>query len=93
MYSLVNKEDKPFKVKVSSNGQNAILCLASYGPIFGGGNDIYISSNSNTNTNSSSNFGHTYKHPDYQKGTAEANSILAGAYNFQTEEIELFVKI
>jgi hypothetical protein len=45
LFSLVNKDDKPFKAKVSSNGQNAIFCNSSKGPTFGGGHDIYISSN------------------------------------------------
>jgi hypothetical protein len=92
LFSLVNKDDKPFKVKVSINGQNAICCSGTYGPIFGG-HDIYISSNSNTNSDSSSNFGVSYKHPDYQCDSTEAKFILAGSYNFQTEEIEVFVKI
>ena len=93
LYSLINKNNKPFKARVSSNGQNAIYCKGIYGPTFGGGHDIYISSNSNTNSRSYSNFGHTYKHPDYQYGSTEAQSILAGSFKFQTVEIEIYKKI
>ena len=93
LYSLVNKNNKPFKARVSSNAQYAIYCNGTYGPIFGDGHDFRISSNSNTNTNSSSNFGHTYKHPDYQCGSTKAQSILAGSRNFQTVEIEIYKKI
>ena len=93
LFSLVNKNNKPFKAKISSNGQNAIYCKGIYGPTFGTGHDILISSNSNTNSSSFSNFGKTYKHPDYQLGSTEAQSILAGAYNFQTVEIEIYKKI
>ena len=89
LYSLINKNNKPFKANILSNGRFAIECHSSYGPSFGGGHDIYISSNSNTNSNSSTNFGSAYKHPDYQPGS----TILAGSRNFQTVEIEIYKKI
>ena len=88
----MNKENKSFKVKVEENSKQAILCHSIYGPKFGV-TDFYISSNSNKNHNSYSNFGCSYKHPDYQYNTTEANSILAGSKNFQTVEIEIFAKI
>ena len=92
LFSLVNKDDKPFKAKVSwSNGQNAICCVSSCGPIFGY-YDIYISSNSNINSDNYSYFGNTYKHPDYQFLSPEAESILAGSDSFQTVEIEVYYK-
>ena len=72
--------------------QHAIHCGSEYGPIFGTGCDIYISSNSNTNTNSRSHLGYTYNHPLYDYGTNEANSFLAGSYQFQLSEIEVYQK-
>ena len=93
LFSLVNNDDIPFKVKVSSNGQTAIECHSSFGPSFGRGHDIHISSDSNTNSSSHSKFGNTYKHPDYQYQSTEAQSILAGSRNFQTVEIEIYKKI
>ncbi len=91
IFSLVNKENKPFKV-MCTNGTNAINCSAAYGPSFGGGCDIYIASGSNANLTSSCNFGSSYKHADYQNATDKAKTILAGSYNFQTLEIEVFVR-
>jgi hypothetical protein len=91
LFSLVNKENKPFKVMCRIGG-SAIYCNPSYGPTFGGGFDIHIASDSKSNTTSYSNFGHTYKHADYQYGTDKAKSILAGSYNFKTLEVEVFVR-
>ena len=79
-------------MKIKSNRhQNAIGCSSFYGPLFGG-DDIYICSNSNTNTNSCSHLGYTYNHPLYDYGTNEANSFLAGSYQFQLSEIEVYQK-
>jgi len=72
------------------NESFAIYCCSTRGPIFGVG-DIDIASDSNSNQNSYSNFGLSYKHPDYQCETEKANSILAGSEYFQTVEIEVFV--
>jgi len=89
IYSLVNKENKPFKVMCSEKATNAIYCHSISGPIFGG-RDIYIASGSNSNQDSCCNFGSTYIHPEYQKGTPRAQNILAGSFNFQTIDIEVF---
>jgi len=77
-----------------TNGSSAIYCHTSYGPIFGNStaNDIYIASGSNANQTSTSNFGSAYKHADYQYSTDKAKTILAGSNNFQTLEIEVFVR-
>ena len=91
VFSLVNKENKPFKVKVSDN-EYSFFCAADEGPIFGSGHDIFIATNSNTNFNSFSNFGHSYNHPDYPPRTEVARSIMAGKHYFQTFEIEVFTK-
>ena len=48
IYSLVNKENKPFKA-MSTNDGYAICCFLSCGPSFGGGYDIRIASDSNSN--------------------------------------------
>ena len=79
-----------------TNGSSAIQCHSNGGPIFGNkstGCDIVISSGSNVNQSGWSNFGSSYKHADYQYGTEKAKSILAGSYNFQTLEVEVFVRI
>ena len=89
IFSLVNKENKPFKV-MCTNSDDAILCNISYGPIFGAVHDILIESGSNSNKASYSNLGRSYKHADYQDGSEKANIIVAGSYKFKTLEIEVF---
>jgi len=76
-----------------TNDARAIHCNTTFGPTFGGGHYIYISSGSNANQTSYYYFGHFYYHADYLAGTEKAKSILAGSYNFQTLEIEVFVRI
>jgi hypothetical protein len=75
----------------------SLNCVSSSGPSFGynnlnGTSDIKIVSDSNANQKSSSNFGHSFKHQDYPKGSARAQAILAGSHTFQTIEIEVFIK-
>jgi len=90
IFSLINKLNKPIKMKCSQN--HGIYCNSSYGPTFGGGHDLHIDDKSNTNTSSYSNLCHSYTHPDYAYGSNEAKSFLAGSYNFQVSEIEVYVK-
>jgi len=90
--SLINKENKPFKVICSDGGKDAVL-FDSGGPTFGKSpSDIFIAGNSNTNT-CQCNLGNTYKHPDYPVGTEKAKNILAGSYQFRTTEIETYSKV
>jgi hypothetical protein len=90
IFSLVNNDNKPIKMKINKNIQYAICCYSSYGPTFGGGYDFCISSDSNTNTESYSDLGDTYQHPNYQYKSNEARSFLAGSRNFSTSEIEVY---
>ena len=94
IFSLVNKENKPFKVNCT-NGADAIGCSSSYGPSFGDsttGHDILIYSDSNANSRSLCNFGSSYKHADYPYNKKRTNAILGGSYYFKTLEIEVFTK-
>ncbi len=76
---------------VYRNEQNALYGNSSYGPTFGGGHDFYLSANCNNNTSSYSNLGYTYSlPPNTTYNTNEAKSFLAGCYNFQVEEYEVF---
>lgn len=74
----------------TNGGQNAIYCRSTYGPCFGD-KELFIESESNKIQNSESAL-LTYRHPEYESGSDEANSILAGSFKFQTEQIEVFVK-
>ena len=94
IFSLVNKENRPLIFEHSSNDTYSICSYEDYGPIFGRGNDIFISDYSNTDTNtetnSFSNLGATYTHPEYPYESERAKTLLAGTHYFQVQEIEVF---
>lgn len=92
LFSFRNKYNlRPFKAPVYRNHNNAIYTNPGYGPTFGGGHDLYIRSDGNTKTGSYTNFGHTYRPPSgYGYGTSNTKALLAGNYNFQPSEIEVF---
>ena len=92
LFTLVNPENKPLKLKISQNLAHSIYCNSGYGPTFGGGHDLRIYSNSNLNQDSYSNLGHTYQSNGYVYGSTQAKNLLAGSYNFQSLEIEVYEK-
>jgi len=78
--------------KTKHNNQknnNSIYTHPSYGPTFGGGNDIYISDNCNANNFSYSSSNSTYELPPNTNGQV----YFAGAYNFTVKEIEVYAVI
>lgn len=89
LYSLVNKENNPFKAK-SKTDKSHIYSNSNYGPTWGTGHDIKISSNSNKNLDSYTYFGSGYSHPDYNGPNTRSKEIFAGAYNFKTTEVEVW---
>ena len=91
IFSFINASNKPCKI-VCTNPTNSINCTSGYGPTFGGGHDFYIANNSNQNSTSYSNLCHSYALAGYTNGTTQAQNFLAGAYNFQVTEIEVFQK-
>ncbi len=94
LFSLINKEDKPFKVACSDSGKDAILCYSTYGPTFGRVScDLHIADNSNKYRDCFSYFSNTYKHPHFPVGTEKAKNILAGSHRFKTTEIEVYSKV
>eukprot|EP01080_Neovahlkampfia_damariscottae_P010858 gene10858-3477_t len=92
MFSLKNSKNKIFKFdQTTINGNSSIYCCSGYGPTFGGGHDLYIYTNSNSNTSSYSNFGYNYdSNVIGSYGSTQAQNFLAGSYNFQTVEIEVY---
>jgi len=91
LFSLSNKDNQPVKIKVNPNQHKfAINCHSRYGPIFG--NDIHVANNANTTMNSYSKLGFTYQHPEYEYNSNEADTFLAGSFNFKLDEIEVFQK-
>ena len=96
LFSLVNKPGSP-PDKLPQTGiygssrAYSLRFHPSYGPTFGRGYDIYISSNASSNTNSYSNLGNTYSPPrGYSYGSSFAQTFLAGSYGFKPDEIETF---
>ena len=96
LFSLVNKPGwAPIKLpqtgKNTSRRQYSIYFNPSFGPTFGGGNDIYISNYASSNRNSYGNLGHTYSPPSgYSDGNTLAKIFLAGTYSFTPDEVETF---
>ena len=89
VFSMINLDNNPMVMKCH-NPNYAVSCVNNFRPVFG--NDISVCDNSNVNTGSFSNLGHSYKHPQYVQRSNEAKSFLAGSYNFQTVEIEVYTK-
>ena len=96
LFSLVNKPGwAPVKLpqtgKDSSNRAHSIYSGSSYGPVFGGSNDIYISNYASSNSNSYNDLGYTYSPPSgYGYGSTFARTFLAGSYKFTPDEVETF---
>jgi len=104
IFSLVNKNNKPFKTIFSS--EQGIFCNKDSGPSFGYREPIFsnrgnikeyiihyglrIFTDSNINQPSYSNIGYGFISPDYREGSGKARTFLTGSYNFQTVEIEVF---
>jgi len=89
IFSLRNKEGLgPFKSMVT-NPTYAIYRGLGYGPIFGGGHDILISSNANSNTNSYTDLGES-NYYSVPSGVQDQYTILAGTRNFTPDEVEVF---
>ena len=89
LFSLVNPSGaKPTLLPLkSTKNQNGILCDSGYGPTFGGGRDLFISSRANANSESFSNLGVSYECPP----DANCETFLAGQRNFVVTELEVFV--
>ncbi len=89
LFSLTNPSNTPLKLKVKP-GQNAVSHYSLFGPTFGGGHDLYVSSLSNTNRNSFMNFS-SYEFPNVLSGNEGGEFIVGGSDNgFQIVEIEVF---
>ena len=88
MFSLRNNDDlPPFKAPLKDeNSGNAIYRDNRFGPIFGGGNDLYIADHAVSNQVSYTYFGHTYQPPS---GPTNTESLLVGRNPFIPSEIEV----
>ena len=86
MFSFVNPSGLgPTKLSLISGRESyGIHCNSNNGPVFGGGNDLYISNHANTSS-SSSRLGNTYQCPQRQQST-----FFTGAKNFTVTDYEVF---
>lgn len=94
LFSLVNYLNKPAKMNVKIlETARAIVAVPTNGPMFGGGYDMFLASNSNQlKSGSYSNLGCSYQLPfNITYGSPNAQMFLAGAFNFQIAEIEVYV--
>jgi hypothetical protein len=92
LFSLVNKHSRPAKL-MCKKVTNTVYNLNNVGPNFGrrkGGHDLRICSDANIIKNSYSNLGNTFSHPYYEYKSKEAQSFLAGSYNFKIIDMEAF---
>lgn len=87
IYVLDNPDHKPMKFVISSQGNN-VYNNSGYGPTWGGGHDLHVTSSMRSASNYSNPNSFMTAAPGYT-GTF-TNTTLAGGYNFTIEEIEVF---
>ena len=95
LFSLVNNPGRgPITFKPPGevySYEYAVYSCSGYGPIFGYGHDICIVSEASSNKDSYSRLGYTYSLASgYRHDTEFAKSFLAGSYQFQPDEVEVF---
>jgi hypothetical protein len=93
IFSLVNRENKPVRFNIAPGRESyAIFCTAHYGPTFGGGHDLFLSTNCNSDdSTSNSNLGNCFRNPDFQLNE-DSKSFLGGSHPFRVEEIEVLTR-
>jgi hypothetical protein len=84
LFSLKNLENRKEKMPLN-NFINTIYCASNMGPTFGSGHDISITNGANTNIQNYSKLGNSFR-----TQSQNPQSFLAGSYNFQVSEIEVF---
>jgi len=87
IFSLVNNQNRPIKFQCN-NFNSGAYDNSSYGPTFGGGHDLHISNSMQSTSNYSSPSSYTQAASGYTGYLTQ--DLLAGAYNFTVEEIEVF---
>ncbi len=78
-----------FKQKEGYNKRYAVYDNSSRLPTWGGGHDLGLYTNCFTSNSSYTNLNHTYVYVNQEQGDTY-QTVLAGAYNFLCEEVEVF---
>jgi hypothetical protein len=86
IFTLKNPHNLGARLFKQKQADNAIYDHSSYGPTFGNGFDLYVCDQCQSSNNNCSNFGTGYVNDTGIDG----RQVLAGAYNFTVEEIEVF---
>jgi hypothetical protein len=90
LFSLVNSYNTSVKMSIIQP-QYAIYASTDYGPVFGGGWDLYVELDGNYGY---SNLGFSYQLPSFFTATSQqAQSFLAGSYKFPVVEVEVYSRI
>jgi hypothetical protein len=73
------------KFTITQNEQNCIRIYQNdtYGPLFGGGTDLYIYDKANQNSSSGASIGHTYTNANYKYGDNASHVKFGGATTFK----------
>jgi hypothetical protein len=81
IFSLTNND----KFIITQNEAHCIQIRGdgSYGPVFGGGCDLYIYDKANQNSSSGNQIGHTYTNANYKQGDSASYIKFAGAQNYK----------
>jgi len=89
IFSLINQNNTPVVFNLVDSNY-AIFSHPMFGPVFGGGFDFSIANQSNSNMNSFSKLGQSYQSPNSQTMNFLSTQFLAGSFNFQVAEIEVY---
>ena len=85
LFTLKNPHNIPPTRYNCKNPQYELRGHSSYGPSFGNGNDLHISTNANANSNSYCNLGNAY-----EDATGRGTATFTGNQNFQVSDYEVF---
>jgi hypothetical protein len=93
IFSLTNKYNEPIKININpSYHEFAISCDSRCGPTFGLDGHICLLNNTHATMTNNSCMGWSYTHPQYEDETNEAYTFLAGSFDFELGEIEVYHK-
>jgi len=88
LFSLQNKYNKAVRLESTSPGNNTYH-NASYGPTFGGGHDLHVTSSMKTTSNYCNPSSYRTITTGFESVTVD-NTLLSGSYNWTVDEIEVF---